>query len=104
MPYPKETKTRAKKFGERVHWDLWGPASVKSINRHHYVAARIDDATRQTKLYFQEKKSDMYQSYIVDEALIETQSGNRIKSCRSNRGEEFMADKLTKHQDLKGTK
>ena len=104
LPYPKETETRAKKFGERVHWDLWGPASVKSINGHHYVAARIDDATRQTKLYFQEKKSDTYQSYIVDEALIETQSGNRIKSSRSDRGGEFMADKLTKHQDLKGTK
>ena len=83
---------------------MWGPASVKSINGHHYVAARIDDATRQTRLYFQEKKSDMYQSYIVDEALIETQSGNRIKSCHSNRGGEFMANKLTKHQDLKGTK
>ena len=104
LPYPKETETRAKKFGERVHWDLWGPASVKSINGHHYVAARIDDATRQTKLYFQEKKSDTYQSYIIDEAYIENQSGNRIKSCRSDRGGEFTADKLTKHQDLKGTK
>jgi hypothetical protein len=46
----------AKKFGERVHWDLWGPASIKSLNGHYYMAARIDDATRQTKLYFQEKK------------------------------------------------
>jgi hypothetical protein len=71
LPHPKETKTGAKKFGERVHWDLWGPASVKSINGHHYVAAQIDDAMRQTKLYFQEKKSDAYQSYLVDEALIE---------------------------------
>jgi len=104
LPYPKETETRAKRFGERVHWDLWGPASVKSINGHHYVAAQIDDATRQTKLYFQEKKSDTYQSYIVDEALIKTQSGNCIKSCCSDRGGEFMADKLTKNQDLKGTK
>jgi hypothetical protein len=50
QPYPKESETRAEKFGERVHWDLWGLASVKSINGHYYVAARIDDATRQTKL------------------------------------------------------
>ena len=52
QPFPKESETRAEKFGERVHWDLWGPASLKSLNGHYYVAARIDDATRQTKLYF----------------------------------------------------
>jgi hypothetical protein len=56
--FPKESETRAQKFGERVHWDLWGPASVKSINGHYYVAARIDDATRQTKLYSGKEKSD----------------------------------------------
>jgi GAG-pre-integrase domain len=46
QPFPKKSDTRAEKFGERVHWDLWGPASIKSLNRNHYVAARIDDATR----------------------------------------------------------
>lgn len=54
QPFPKESETRAEKYGERVHWDLWGPATVKSINGHFYVAARIDDATRETKLYFQD--------------------------------------------------
>jgi len=56
QPFPKESTTRATKFGEQVHWDPWGPASVKSLNGHFYVAARIDDMTRETKLYFQEKK------------------------------------------------
>lgn len=50
QPFPQESKTRATKYGERVHWDLWGPATVKSINGHYYVAARIDDATRETKV------------------------------------------------------
>lgn len=50
QPFPKESETRAAEYGERVHWDLWGPATVKSLNGHFYVAARIDDATRETKL------------------------------------------------------
>lgn len=50
QPFPKESKTRATEYGERVHWDLWGPATVKSLSGHFYVAARIDDATRETKL------------------------------------------------------
>jgi len=45
QPFPKESQTHATKFGEQVHWDVWGPASVKSLNGHNYVAARIDDAT-----------------------------------------------------------
>ena len=81
-PFPKESKMRAEYFGERVHWDLWGPASVKSLKGNSYVAARIDDATRESKLYFQKKKSELFDSYKLDEAYIETQSGCRIKiSC-----------------------
>ena len=78
LPYPHESKTRAEKYGDYVHWDLWGPTSVKSLNGHFYVATQIDDATRETKLYFQEKKSETFNSYKKDEAYIETQTGNRI--------------------------
>ena len=76
QPFPKESHTRSTKYRERVHWDLWGLASVKSLNGHHYVAACIDDATRKTKLYFQSKKSETIKSYKLDEAYIETQTGN----------------------------
>ena len=45
QPFPKESETRAKRFGKCIHWDLWGPASIKSLNGNSYVAARINDAT-----------------------------------------------------------
>jgi hypothetical protein len=80
QPYPQKSETRAKKYGERVHWDLRGPVSVKSLNGHHYVAAHINNATRETKLYFQEKKSETFKSYKQDKAFIETQTGNHIKA------------------------
>ena len=98
QPFPKESRTRATKYGERVHWDLWGPATVKSLKGNYYVAARIDDATRETRLYFQSKKSQMVDSYKLDEAYIETQTGNRIKVVHSDRGGEFQAEKLVNHQ------
>ena len=82
QPFPKESKTRAKKYSEHVHWDLWGPVTVKSLNGHYYMAAQIDDATRETKLYFQEKKSQTFNSYKKDKAYIETQTSNHIKVSR----------------------
>ena len=89
--------------GDRVHWDLWGPAAVKSINRNHYLAARIDDATHETKLYFQEKKSQTFESYKKDEAYIETQTGNWIKVVCSDQGGEFLTKKFTDYQDMRST-
>ena len=72
QPFLKESNTRATKYGKCVHWDLWGPATMKSLNGYLYVAARIDDATREMKLYFQTKKSQTVDSYKLDEAYIKT--------------------------------
>ena len=93
QPFPKESHTRSAKYGKRVHWDLWGPASVKSLNVHSYLAARIDDATREIMLYFQKSKSETFKSYKRDEAYIETQTGNHIKVMRSDRGGKFWGRK-----------
>lgn len=103
LPFPKESNTRTKKYGDQVHWDLWGPATVKSLNGHFYVAARIDDATRETKLYFQEKKSQTFESYKKDEAFIRTQTRNQIKVVHSNQGGEFQSTQMISHQDQQGT-
>ena len=77
--------------------------TVKSLNGHFYMAARIDDATRETKLYFQNKKSETIDSYKLDEAYIETQSGNRIKVVHSDQGGEFQTQQLVNHQNQRGT-
>ena len=103
QPFPKQSETHATKYGDHVHWDLWGPARVKILNGHYYVAAHLDDAIRETKLYFQEKKSETIWSYKQDEALIKTQTGNQIKVVHSDQGGEFMSDEIINYQNSKGT-
>ena len=103
QPFHKESEIRATKYGECVHWDLWGPTAIKSLNGHFYMAAQIDDALRETKLYFQVKKSEMFESYKINEANIEAQTGNHIKYMCSDQGGEFKTDAMRKHQDQKGT-
>ena len=75
---------------------------MKSLNGNLYVAARIDDATRETKLYYQTKKSQTVDSYKLNEAYIETQSGNHIKVVHSDQGGEFQAQALINHQNQRG--
>ena len=68
------------------------------------MAARIDDATCETVLYFQVKKSQTIESYKRDEALIKTQTRNHIKVAHSDQWGEFLSNDLTQHQDMRGTK
>ena len=103
QPFPKESKTRAEHFSEHVHWDLWGLASVKSLDGYTYVTAHIDDTTRETKLFFQKSKSQTFESYKLDEANIETQTGRQIKISWSDRGGEFQLEAIINHQNQKGT-
>ena len=65
--------------------------------------AHIDDATRETQLYFQKQKSQTIESYKVDEAYIDTQTGNKIKIVHSDQGGEFLSEQLKNHQDRRGT-
>jgi RNA recognition motif-containing protein len=69
------------------------------------VSPDIDDATRQTKLYFPEKKSKLVSSYQKDKAYINTRSESRIKTGRSDRGGEFLEKQLVNpSQDQRETK
>ena len=40
---------------------------------------------------------------LTDEAYIETQTGNHIKTVRSDRGGEFLSKEFIQHQDSRGT-
>ena len=81
--FTKESDTQATQYGKCVYWDLWGPASVRSLSGNLYCAAHMDDHSHETSLYFQPNKSDTINSYKQDEALIETHSGHRIKFSHS---------------------
>ena len=82
--FPKKSDTQATQYSERIHWDLWGPASVRNLGGNLYCTAHIDNHSCETSLYFQPNKSDTIKSYKQDEALIETHSGQRIKFSHSD--------------------
>ena len=101
--FPKISNTQAKQYGERVFWDLWGPATVHSQSGNFYVAARMDDHTHEMKLYFLKTKDQTFEAYKWDEAYLETHSGNHIKWMHSDQGSKFLSKEMKNHQDLKGT-
>jgi hypothetical protein len=103
-PFPQEARTRAKVFGERIHTDLWGPASVASLGGKWYSADFNDDATRWVETRFLAKKNESQEAYETFENEIETCDNARVKYLRSDRGTEFKNKNFDKHLARKGTK
>lgn len=104
QPFLKKSQIHATEYGECIHWDIWRPAAVKSLSSNLYIAAWIEDAMHETKLYFQMSKSQTIQSYKQDKALIKMKFGNCIKIMYSDCGREFLSNELKHHQDMGGTK
>jgi len=73
---------------ELVHTDVWGPAQVSSLGGSHYYVIFIDDATRKTWVYCIRQKSDVFDTFKKWKALVENETGKRLKCLRSDNGGE----------------
>lgn len=66
-----------------VHSDICGPMSVNSIGGARYFLTFIDDHTRKMFVYFLKHKSETADVFLKFKALVENQTGRRIKVIRT---------------------
>ncbi|WVZ00646.1 hypothetical protein V8G54_026715 [Vigna mungo] len=65
---------------ELVHSDVWGPTTVSSIGGKRYFVTFIDDHSR---------KSEVFEAFKIWKAMIENETGLKIKKLRSDNGGEY---------------
>ncbi len=104
-PFPKHSDNEsAKKYGDKVTGDIWGPAEVKSIGGSSYFALFKDVATRERLPYFMKKKSETLRCYKEHEAWMKAQRGvDVVKIFGSDRGGEFTSEEFKRHLKSAGT-
>jgi hypothetical protein len=93
-PFPTEAERRATRKAELVHMDICGPMRVPSDGKRFFIIF-VDDATRITRLYLIERKSEALQrlkDYISDVLRPE---GLHLRALRSDNAEEFMSNEFT---------
>lgn len=88
-PFPKDGK-RASEILEVIHSDLCGPMETTSLGGSKYFMTLIDDFSRKVFVYFLEGKDQAKDTIQEFKALVETQTGKRIKSIRTDNGREFV--------------
>ena len=74
---------------ELVHTDVWGPYPVSSLACSLYYVTFIDDSTRKLWVYFLKKKSEVFDTFRKWKAMVENETGLKIKRVRSDNGGEY---------------
>ena len=73
-----------------IHNDLMGPFLHPSINKARFFLIFVDDFSCFTWIYFLRKKSEVFQHLKYFKALVEIQSGKKIKVLRTDNGGEYV--------------
>ncbi|GKV38975.1 hypothetical protein SLEP1_g46821 [Rubroshorea leprosula] len=89
LPFPVNKSLRATQKLELVHTDICGPMRTPSLSQNRYFILFIDDFTRITWVYFLGSKGQALPVFKNFKALVENQSGCRIKKLRSDNGKEY---------------
>ncbi|KAM1224599.1 hypothetical protein COP2_044628 [Malus domestica] len=100
--FPRDQVQRATAPLELIHVDLCGPMKNDSIPGNKYFMLLIDDLTRMIWVYFLRYKSDAFNCFKKFKAMVELQSGFKIKCLRNDRGGEFKSSEFNLFYEKKG--
>lgn len=90
LPFPKTSQSRSDELLGLVHSDLCGPMPEQSFGGAKYFLTFIDDFSRKTFVYFLKSKVEVFEQFLLFKALVENQTGKKIKVFRSDNGTEYV--------------
>ncbi|KAL6124839.1 hypothetical protein ACLB2K_077348 [Fragaria x ananassa] len=94
---------RTKGTLDYIHSDCWGPSRVDSSGGHRYFVSMIDDYSRMTWVFVMKHKNDVFKNFKQWKALVENQTGKKIKRLRTDNGLKFCSaefDELCKTEGI----
>ncbi|KAI5336252.1 hypothetical protein L3X38_015519 [Prunus dulcis] len=87
--FGKEKTWRASVPLEPIHSDVCGPMQTTIISGNKYFLTFIDDCTRMCWVYFMQFKLEVFNIFKKFKAMVELQSGYKMKKLRSDRCGEY---------------
>jgi transposase InsO family protein len=99
QPIPKvRISPPAQSFGDEIHTDVWGPATIATGQARRYFITFTDDATQYPVTYLLRTKDEALEAYKSFEAwAIAQQHCKAIKVLRSDRGSEYLSSTFDQH-------
>ncbi|WVZ05968.1 hypothetical protein V8G54_019314 [Vigna mungo] len=89
-------RTPKKENLELIHSNVWGPTTVPSVGGKQYFVTFIDDHSRKVWVYFLKHKSEVFEAFKIWKAMVENETGLKIKKLRSDNGGEYVDTRFKK--------
>jgi hypothetical protein len=86
--------SRSKGILDLVHSDVCGPMSVGSLSGFNYYVTFIDDCSRRMWIYFMKTKDEVFNRFREFKALMENQTGRKVRVLRWNNGGEYTSNEF----------
>ena len=83
---------RMRSILDYVHIDVWGPIKTASLGSRHWFVTFVDDYSRRYWVYTIAKKSEVLDIFMEWKKRLELQTGRKIKTLRSDNGDEYTSD------------
>ena len=105
LPVPKaRISLLAQSFGDEIHTNVWGPASIQMRQGHQYFVTFTDNATCYTIMFLMCTKDEALEVYKSFEAWALTQGHCKaIKVLCSDCGDEYLSNVFNTHLVAAGT-
>ena len=94
-PYPKICQYQTSTIGERIHSDACGPMSYTSLGGARFITTFKDEFSGRTGVFFMKNKSEMPSHFESFRAMLENQTGKKIKILRTDNAGEYESAKFT---------
>jgi transposase InsO family protein len=98
-----KSTTKSKCILDLIHSDVW-QAPVISLGGARYFVSFIDDCSRRCWVYPIRRKADVIAVFKTFKALVELESGKKIKCLRTDNGGEYTSDEfdnIYQHEGIK---
>ncbi|ONK54837.1 uncharacterized protein A4U43_UnF10820 [Asparagus officinalis] len=89
VSFQTSSRTLRKEKLELIHSDVWGPTTITSIGGKHYFVTFIDDHSRKVSVYFLKHKSEVFEAFRKWKAMVENETGLRIKTLKTDNDGEY---------------
>jgi transposase InsO family protein len=100
LPFP-ASPSRSTALLDLVHSDLM-QLNTPSLGGARYLFTLLDDHSKKLWIYFLKRNSDAFQHFKEWQALVERQSGLKVKALRSDNGGEYTAGQFQSHLRSEG--
>jgi hypothetical protein len=91
-------------IADTIYSDVWGPATVQSLQGDNYFITFTDRLPRFTFVKFTKKKSKAFDCYVQFANWMRTQKSQEVKHIHFDNGKELVNSKLKAYCHKKGTK